>query len=83
VYDKKQIIENYTGLESAFKKYYPKTKIHYFVKANSNLHILKILNEADSGVDCSLPVELLLSRKVGFPKNKIRKIMKVWRKCRR
>jgi diaminopimelate decarboxylase len=66
VYDKHKIHENYNKLYSAFSKYYPKTKIHFSVKANSNLNILKVFNEIGCGVDCSSPVELLLSQRAGY-----------------
>ncbi len=71
VYDKQKIEENYTKLDSTFTKYYPKTKIHFSVKANSNLHILKIFNAMNSGADCSSPYELKLSRMAGFPDSRI------------
>ncbi len=71
VYDKDRIIFNYKNLHDTFNKYYPKTKIHYSVKANSNPHILKIFNELGSGTDCSSPIEVLLSQKSGFSKEQI------------
>lgn len=71
VYDKLKIEENYKNLSQSFIKYYPKTNVHFSVKANSNLHILKIFNEMGSGVDCSSPNELKLSRLAGFTDNRI------------
>jgi len=66
VYDSNLIRENFTKLESSFKKYYDNFKIHYSVKANSNLHILKLFRELGAGADCSSPAEILLSEKAGF-----------------
>jgi diaminopimelate decarboxylase len=59
VYNKETIIDNYQKLKSSFQKYYPKTDVHYAVKANTNLAILKILEEEGASVDCSSPFELL------------------------
>lgn len=71
IYDKQKIIQNYEKLFTAFQQNYTKTKIHYSVKANSNLNILKIFKEIGCGVDCSSPVELELSRMAGFDCNQI------------
>lgn len=71
VYDKRQIIQNYNRLCHTFEKYYDKTKIHFSVKANSNIHILNLFNSLGSGADCSSPIELLLARKAGFQSNNI------------
>lgn len=71
VYDQQTIIDNYNNLSNTFTKYYPKTKIHFSVKANSNLNILKLFNSLGSGADCSSPYELKLSRLAGFEDNKI------------
>lgn len=66
IYDKKKIESNYTNLRDTFRKYYENADIHYSVKANSNIHILKLFNQAGSGADCSSPFELLLAEKAGF-----------------
>lgn len=66
VYDKEQIIKNYNKLKGAFNNYYPNHRIHFSVKANSNLHVLKIFNELNSGADCSSPMEVFLAKKAGF-----------------
>jgi diaminopimelate decarboxylase len=70
-YDKSRITENYKNLENAFKKYYDKTKIHFSVKANSNINILKKFADIGCGADCSSPVELFLARKAGFNTDEI------------
>ncbi len=66
VYDKGMIIQNYSTLKKAFAKYYSKTKIHFSVKANSNIKLLSIFKEIGSGADCSSPIELILAEKSGF-----------------
>lgn len=71
VYDYDIIKNNYLKLKLAFDKYYPKNTIHYSVKANSNLNILKVFKDLDCGADCSSPFELFLAKKVGFESNKI------------
>lgn len=71
VYDFDIIKSNYSKLKSAFDKYYPKNMVHYSVKANSNLNILKIFNELGSGADCSSPFELHLSNLAGFSNESI------------
>ena len=71
VYDKQQVIRNYDKLKQAFRKFYSNTEIHYAVKANSNIHILKVFRELGASVDCSSPVEILLSQKAGFTKDQI------------
>lgn len=71
VYDKNRIIANYQKLKSAFDNYYPNNKIHYSVKANSNIHVLGILKKLDAGADCSSPMEVLLAEKAGFAKEQI------------
>lgn len=45
VYSENRIRENYRRLFNAFKKRYDKFGLHYAIKANSNLAILKILRE--------------------------------------
>jgi diaminopimelate decarboxylase len=71
VYDKQKISDNYLKLKNAFEKYYPNTAIHFSVKANSNLNILKVFKELGCGADCSSPFEYLLTQKAGFDSSKI------------
>ena len=71
VYSAEQIRINYSDLNSAFQKYYPKTKIHFSVKANSNLSILELFRSINCGADCSSPIELELTKKAGFDADKI------------
>jgi diaminopimelate decarboxylase len=71
VYDKNRFIENYKRLKSAFDKYYPKNRIHFSVKANSNIRVLEVFREAGAGADCSSPAEVMLAEKAGFTGNEI------------
>jgi diaminopimelate decarboxylase len=71
VYDREKIEENYVKLKSSFAKYYNKTKIHFSVKANSNVNILRIINELGGGADCSSPIEYYIAKKAGFENNNI------------
>ena len=64
VYSESRIKENYLKLLNAFKKHYPKFRIHYSIKANDNLAILKILQKLGCGADCSSPAEIYLAKKV-------------------
>ena len=45
--------------------------VHYAVKANANLKVLQIINEAGLGIDCVSGGEIEQVLKVGFPANKI------------
>ena len=65
IYDEKGIRENAVRLKKAFS--WNKGFREYFaVKATPNPFILKILQEAGCGVDCSSMTELLLSEACGF-----------------
>lgn len=66
VYSKARIIENYRRMSGAFSKRYRKFKLHYAVKANSNLAILKILRRVGAGADCASPAEIFLALEAGF-----------------
>lgn len=71
VYDSEIIKDNYSHLINSFRKYYPKTDVHYSVKANTNIHILKFFKEIGCKVDCSSPIEAALVRKAGFTDDEI------------
>ena len=45
--------------------------VHYAVKANANLHLLRIIREAGLGADCVSGGELEASVRAGFPNSKI------------
>lgn len=66
VYDKSKLEENYLRLSNAFTKHYKKTKIHFSVKANSNIHVLRVFKNLGAGADCSSPIEYKVARLAGF-----------------
>lgn len=67
VYSKKKILENISYLKTAIEKNFPKYRIQYPIKANSNPYVLKILKDAGLGADCSSPGEIFLAQITGFP----------------
>lgn len=69
VYDKEELLNNYTKLRSAIK--YPETQILYSCKANSNAEILRVFKELGAGLDAVSPWEVLLGVKVGFQPSNI------------
>ncbi|MEZ4723537.1 MAG: diaminopimelate decarboxylase [Candidatus Kapaibacterium sp.] len=71
VYDKAKFQNNYKKLNDAFTSHYENTKIHFSVKANSNINVLKIFNEIGCGADCSSPYEYYYAKKAGFTKDRI------------
>ncbi len=66
VYDQSLIETNYKKIFNAFAKFFENFKIHYSVKANPNLHILKFIKSLGAGADCSAPFELRLALLAGF-----------------
>ncbi|MBN2518289.1 MAG: diaminopimelate decarboxylase [Candidatus Altiarchaeota archaeon] len=64
VYEEEVIRERYNNLYSSID--YPKKKILYACKANSNLAILKMLKELGCGIDAVSPGEIHLALKLGF-----------------
>ncbi|MBI2619470.1 MAG: diaminopimelate decarboxylase [Ignavibacteriales bacterium] len=69
LYSRNQIVENYKSIDSAFGSTDHVTC--YALKANSNLHILKLLAEEGAGADVVSAGELFLALKAGFPPEKI------------
>lgn len=65
VYDAEKIISQYQRLEKAFHKI-ESFKIHYAVKALSNISILKLLKSIGSGLDTVSIEEVQLGLHVGF-----------------
>ena len=66
VYSEARISENYQRLFNAFSRHYKKFRIHYSIKANDSLAILKILQKLGSAADCSSPAEIYLAKKAGI-----------------
>lgn len=65
------IRQRYRTLKELLNNAYKKNEIHYAVKANSNLSILKILKSEGASVDCSSMGEVYLSLKAGFESKEI------------
>lgn len=64
VYDVSVIERQWKALKSAIK--YEPHQIYYAEKANSNLHILKLIKKLGAYLDVASPVEIYLGLKAGF-----------------
>lgn len=69
IYSKKSIVNKIKEYKDAFKDY--DTLICYALKANSNLSILRIVEDLGLGADIVSGGELYKAKKAGFPSNKI------------
>ncbi|HOJ49503.1 MAG TPA: diaminopimelate decarboxylase [Spirochaetota bacterium] len=69
VYDGNRIEENIKDLKNSIS--YPKLSIKYACKANSNLHILKLIKENGLGLDTVSYGEVFLGLKAGFAPEEI------------
>lgn len=65
VYDSLKIVEQYTTLQTSFKKV-KKVKFNYAVKALSNLHILHLMKTLGCGLDTVSLEEIQLGILAGF-----------------
>ncbi len=70
VYEEASIVEQYKRLKSAFADTYP-ASLHYAVKANNNINILRILLKQGSGLDTVSIQEVLLGLEAGFSPEQI------------
>lgn len=70
VYDAHKIVSQYQRLTHAFSKV-EKLQINYAVKALSNISILKVFKQLDSGLDTVSIQEVLLGLHAGFSPDKI------------
>ncbi|MDR2967760.1 MAG: diaminopimelate decarboxylase [Methanobacteriaceae archaeon] len=71
VVDEERIRNNYKRVFNAFTKHYPDFKIFYACKANTNLAIMRILEELGSCIDAVSPGEVYISLKTGFSPDRI------------
>lgn len=73
VYSKKQILDNFNAYKESFDQYLSDTSytICYACKANSNLHVLKIMADAGAGADIVSGGELTRVLRAGIPANKV------------
>ena len=69
VYSKRALIENCLAMEQAFEGFPHLTT--YAVKANSNIHLLKLIADQGLGADVGSKGELFLALKAGFLPPKI------------
>ncbi len=70
VCDEARIRENYRNVHDAFSRYMD-TRIHYACKANTNLAILRILEQEGSGIDAVSIGEVRTCLKAGFTPDRI------------
>ena len=70
VTDEKRLRDNYRNIYNAFAKNM-RTQVHYACKANTNLAILRILNQEGSHIDAVSIGEVLTCLKAGFPAKRI------------
>ena len=67
VYSAAQIRQNIQHLQDCLQEFFPSYRIQYAVKANSNPHVLRIIQATGIGADCSSPLELRLAQQMRFP----------------
>ncbi len=63
IYSLKRVLENYRRLRSAFARL--GARVHFSVKSNGSLAILRALNEAGAGFDCVSSGEITLALEAG------------------
>jgi len=66
VYDQQKLTANYNRLKSALNKYYKNNSIHFTVKANNNIFVLKSFKNTGSKVEATSPIEIKLAEAAGF-----------------
>jgi len=71
VIDEERIRENYQRLYTAFSSKYEKFRIYYACKANTNLAVMRILEQEGSGIDAVSPGEIYTSLLAGFTSERI------------
>ncbi len=71
VLDEDRIRENYKKLHNAFSSKYHDFKIYYACKANTNLAVLRILEEEGSCIDTVSPGEIYTSLLAGYSPERI------------
>ncbi len=71
VVDEDRIRDNYNRINKAFTGQYKDFKIFYACKANTNLAVMRILEEMGSGIDAVSPGEIYTSLLAGFSPDRI------------
>lgn len=69
VYDESVIRSRYQKLNQALS--YPKKRIHYAMKANNNMAVLKVLLGENCYIDAVSPEEARIAMKAGYPADRI------------
>ena len=71
VISERRIRENYRRVLGALQRNYPKIRVYYAAKANTNLSVLKILQSEGAYLDALSPGEVSIAMKAGFPTERI------------
>ncbi|MBN1683123.1 diaminopimelate decarboxylase [Candidatus Bathyarchaeota archaeon] len=71
VYSENLIRKQFKKLNEKVRKYYPKTRLLYAAKANTNINILNILREEGAEIDAVSPGEVFLSLAAGYKPSQI------------
>ena len=71
VIDEKRIRDNFRRVNKAFSSQYKDFKIFYACKANTNLAVMRILEQEGSGIDAVSPGEIYTSLLSGFEPERI------------
>lgn len=67
VYDRATIERQFRSLKSAFAARFPKLKIHYAIKANTNLAVVSMLRKEGASAEVVSAGEIAAARKLGIP----------------
>ena len=71
VISESRIRDNYRRLHEALTRNYVKIRVYYAAKANSNLAVLKILENEGACLDAVSPGEVFMALATGFPSSRI------------
>jgi diaminopimelate decarboxylase len=71
VISEQRIRDNYNRLYEALTQNYSKIRIYYAMKANSNLSVLKILENEGANIDAVSPGEVVIALNSGFTPDRI------------
>jgi diaminopimelate decarboxylase len=71
VYEQRRIEANFDRLKAAFEKHVKNLRVHYAMKANSSLAVLRILEQRGAHIDAVSWNEAQLAMLAGFPAGRI------------
>jgi diaminopimelate decarboxylase len=71
VYDRREIEERADALVAAFAARFPRLKVHYAVKANTNVALIQLLHARGLGAEVVSAGEIFLARAAGVPPSEI------------